>query len=141
MTRTWPFLTCLLLLSGEETPRFEIADVHVSARTANPYRKGPFIHGGRYEVRTATMVDLIGLAYGVDAVKVWGGPSWIEMDRFDMVAKTPANSTPETRKMMLQALLADRFKLVVHNDNKPVLAYGLTVGKHPINLKASEGAG
>jgi uncharacterized protein (TIGR03435 family) len=86
------------------------------------------------------MVDLIAKAYGVNADKVVGGPSWLEMDRFDAIAKLPAGSTPESRKAMLQALLADRFKLVVHNDTKPLPAYALTVGKHPA-LKKADGSG
>jgi uncharacterized protein (TIGR03435 family) len=62
------------------------------------------------------------------------------MDRFDAIARIPPDSTPETRKVMLQALLAERFKLVVHNDTKPLPAYALTVGKHPA-LKQSDGSG
>ena len=62
------------------------------------------------------------------------------MDRFDVIAKAPADATKEMVKPMLQALLADRFKLVVHNDSKPVPAYALTVGKHP-TLKKSDGTG
>src|ERR1700678_4208699 len=77
-------------------PAFEVTDVRVSADSANPfpYMKGPFIRGGRYELRTATMVDLIATAYGVDADKVVGGPSWLETDRFDAIGKIPADSTP-----------------------------------------------
>jgi hypothetical protein len=46
--------------------------------------------------------------------QILGGPNWLEMDRFDVIAKVPADSTPETQKLMLQSLLADRFKLVIH---------------------------
>jgi uncharacterized protein (TIGR03435 family) len=147
MMRTFVCFSCAALLSvaafsqsTETRPTFEAADVHVSAHTANQYTRGPFLRGGRYELRTATMVDLVRTAYGVDADKVLGGPSWLEMDRFDVIAKTPANTTPEMQKTMLQALLADRFKLVVHNDTKPMPAYALTAGKHP-QLKETEGSG
>ena len=60
---------------------------------------------GKYELRRATMVDLIRTAYGVEADKVVGGPHWLEMDRFDIIAKTPSPTTPDTVKPMLQALL------------------------------------
>src|ERR1039458_7551787 len=103
--------------SAEPTPKFEVADVHASPGTRV---RGPFVSGGRYELRTATMVDLIRTAYGIDADKVYGGPDWLEMDRFDVFAKLPPGSNAETRKLMLQALLAERFKLVVHNDTKPM---------------------
>ncbi len=124
--------------SPEPPPRFEIADVHVSAKTVNPFvRTGP-VRGGRYEVKSATMVDLIRVAYDFSPDKVLGGPSWLEMDRFDVIAKVPADSTPETRKQMLQTLLEDRFKLVVRKETKPLPTYALTVGKKP-QLKEADG--
>src|SRR4030095_14855433 len=52
----------------------------------------------------------------------------------------PANTKPEELKTMLQALLADRFKLVVHNDTKALPAYSLTEGKHQ-GLKVATGSG
>ena len=126
--------------SPETPPRFEIADVHVSAKTTNPFiRTGP-ARGGRYEVKTATMVDLIRIAYGFDPDKVLGGPNWLEMDRFDVVAKVPADSTAETQKLMLQSLLEDRFKLVAHKDTRPLPTYALTVGKK-LQLKEADGSG
>lgn len=48
--------------SVETRPTFEASDVHVSAPTRNPFRRGPINRGGRYELRTATMVDLISVA-------------------------------------------------------------------------------
>ena len=89
---------------------------------------------GRHELYTATIVDLVSKAYGIDAGNVVGGPSWLEIDRFDVII--PAGGTPE----MLQALLADRFKLVVHKDTRTLSAFVLTAGKHPL-LKQSEGTG
>jgi len=118
---------------------FDIADVHISARTANPSMRGGFIRGGRYELRTATMVDLIRTAYGVDGNNVVGGPAWLDTDRFDVIAKAPATSSPETLKLMLQTLLADRFRLAVHNDTKPLPGYALTFVKKSAQLKASTG--
>src|ERR1700704_5211602 len=115
-------MTCAGLLAfgqpAEVQPRFEAADVHVSPKTTNPFVKTGPVRGGRYEVKTATMVDLIRIAHGFDEDKILGGPNWLEMDRFDVIAKVPADSTPETHKLMLQVLLADRFKLAVHKDTK-----------------------
>src|SRR6185295_8360113 len=47
----------------------------------------------------------------------------------------------ETLKLMLQALLADRFKLVVHKDTKPVTGFVLSLGKSKPKLKEAEGSG
>ncbi|HXA49818.1 MAG TPA: TIGR03435 family protein [Candidatus Acidoferrum sp.] len=126
--------------SAETTAKFELADVHASPHTTQPQMRGPFFASGRYELRFATMLDLIRTAYGVDPEKISGGPSWLEMDRFDVFAKTPESSNNEARKRMLQALLAERFKLVTHNDNRPMPAYVLTASKHP-QLKESDGSG
>ena len=124
--------------SAEPAPKFEIADVHVSAKAVNPFvRTGP-VRGGRYEVKNATMVDLIRIAYSFDPDKVLGGPSWLEMDRFDVIAKVPPETMPETRNMMLQSLLEDRFKLKVRKETKPLLTYALTAGKKP-QLKEADG--
>src|ERR1700689_3259773 len=123
-----------------QTGEFELADVHVSAHGTIPFPGRGVLRGGRYEFRTATMVDLIARAYGVDRESVVGGPNWLELDRFDVFAKAPADATPDDLKIMLRALLAERFKLVVHNETKPMPAWALTVGKHPA-LKKSEGSG
>jgi uncharacterized protein (TIGR03435 family) len=133
----------LLCPAFGQSPAFEAADVRavkVNPSNFNVFIKGPTVRAGRYEIRTATMVDLISKAYGVDQDKVLGGPTWVEMDRFDVVAKLPAESTRDSEKLMLQALLADRFKLAIHHDVKPMPAYMLSATKHP-QLKESDGTG
>ena len=125
------------------TPTFETADVHASAHTTNPnpFMTGGVLRGGRYDLRRATMVDLIRIAYDVDPDTVLGGPNWLETDRFDVVAKVPPGTSPETIKLMLQALLADRFKLVLHKDKKLMPAFVLTLGKGKPKLKEADGSG
>ncbi len=130
MPRAFACITlCALLTAGAAFPAaFEAADVHVSAKSQNAYMTTLF-RGGRYELRKATMLDLIRIAYGVDPYKIIGGPGWLELDRFDVIAKAPANSTQDALHDMLKDLLADRFKLAVHNDTKPIPTFFLTVGK------------
>jgi uncharacterized protein (TIGR03435 family) len=143
MTAWYSFLIALPLVAFGQSAAFEAADVravHVNLSNFNVFMKGPNVRAGRYEIRTATMADLVSTAYGVDQDKVLGGPNWLEMDRFDVIAKLPAGSTPDSQKLMLQSLLAERFKLVVHNDIKPMPAYALTASKHP-QLKEAEGSG
>jgi len=140
------FVACLsgvaLGQSASSLPAFEIADVHASGRSTNPFPSGGVLRGGRYELRKATMVDLIRNAYGVDADKVIGGPSWLETDRFDVIALAPPTTSPETVKQMLQALLADRFKLTVHTESKSLPTYALTIGQGgKPKLKESDGSG
>jgi uncharacterized protein (TIGR03435 family) len=147
MTRTFASLSIAAFFSvlafgqpKETQATFEIADVHVSPPSRNPFLRGPVVRRGLYEIRFATMVDLIKTAYGIYGERVLGGPTWLENDTFDVIAKAPAGSTVETGKPMLKALLAERFKLAVHEDNKPVPAYAVKVGKRP-QLKQSDGSG
>jgi len=120
--------------STESTPVFAVADVHASPRSTTPAMRVSS-RAGRYEIRNATMVDLIRTAYTVDADNVLGGPSWLEYDRFDVAALVPPNTTPDTQKLMLRALLADRFKLAVRPDTKPAAGHVLVMGKGKHKLK------
>lgn len=145
-TFVWLSLTATLAIAAfgqsTETPAaFEIADIHASARTNNLVMRTTN-RPGRYELDNASMLDLIRTAYAFDADKIVGGPTWLEYDRFDVIAKT-ASKMPdsETLKLMLQSLLADRFKLVVHKDTQPLTGWVLAMGKGKHKLKESDGKG
>src|ERR1700735_4472253 len=81
------FLTSATAESNGTAPAFQIADVRPSPRSDYPYMHGGNLHGDRYELRQASMLDLIATAYDLDATTVQGGPSWLEMNRYDIVAK------------------------------------------------------
>jgi len=104
------------------------ADIHPSPPNTILEMRSRFAHG-RYELRNATLVDLIRTAWSVDADRVVGGPDWLDTDRFDVIVTAPAGSTPETLKMMLRNLLVDRFHLVARKDTRSLPAYVLTAGK------------
>ena len=123
------------------SPAFESADVHVSPRTSNPQMRGGALRGGRFEVHTATMVDLIAYAYGMESDKILGGPGWLDWDRFDVLAKAPAATTQQNLNAMVQSLLADRFQLAVHKDTKSMPAFLLTAAKGKTKMKQATGSG
>ena len=114
---------------------FVAADVHVSTPMRFPWFERLPITGDRYLLNEATMLDLITTAYGVDPANVQGGPAWLERNRFDVDAKIPSAAAKDATKPMLQALLADRFKLVTHTEPKPMPAYMLIVTKSGSKLK------
>jgi uncharacterized protein (TIGR03435 family) len=124
---------------ADKTPSFDSADVHVSPPSINPTMHGGALRGGRYEVHTATMVDLISAAYNMEPDKILGGPSWLDWDRFNVIAKASQGTSRENLNLMLQSLLADRFKLVVHKDMKPMPTFVLTAGKP--KMKQASGSG
>jgi uncharacterized protein (TIGR03435 family) len=120
---------------SQTVPAFQVADVHASAPVRDPTIQGA-LRAGRSEIRRATMLDLIKLAYGVDdSDLVFGGPSWLDWDRFDVIAKSPADTPSGTVKLMLRALLVDRFKLTVHTDTRAVPGFLLTVNKGQPKLR------
>ncbi len=124
--------------STDTPPRFEAADVQVSPKTTNYFPRS-YTNNGRYQVKNAAIVDLIRYAYDFDTDKVLGGPNWLELDRFDITARLPPDTTPDLRKQMLQTLLADRFKLVLHKDSKPLPAWALVTGKKLLIKQAETG--
>jgi uncharacterized protein (TIGR03435 family) len=119
------------------TPAFLATDIHAAPRRSYPFFFAVLLPHERFVARDATLLDLITNAYDIDRETIQGGPSWLELDRFDLFAKVPAGTTAALRKMMLRDLLAQRFHLVVHNGTAPMPAYVLTVGKDKPKLKPS----
>ncbi len=111
-------------------------DIHLSPPDSIPEMRRSFSSGGRFELRNATLVDLIHTAWSVDAGNVMGGPDWVDTRRFDVTATT----TPATLTAVLQALLKDRFQLSVHTASRDLPAYAITAGKK-LQLKQAEGSG
>jgi uncharacterized protein (TIGR03435 family) len=124
-----------------QQPKFEIADVHASA-TKRGYSQnfGPEVRDGKYIYRDATMLNLIETAYGVSEDVIAGGPNWVDLDLFDVIAKVPEGTKPADANLMLQGLLADRFGLVVRKEMRPAARYVLSVGKSGSKLKPATAA-
>lgn len=121
-------------------PTFEIADVHPSPRSATAFmRIGP-PRSGRWEIKNATMLDLLRVASGFSPDRILGGPNWLELDRFDVIAKVAADVDQDAQKAMLQSLLEERFKLVARRETKSVPTWVLVAGKQP-RLKEADGSG
>jgi uncharacterized protein (TIGR03435 family) len=140
-----PLFASVVCAQPAEEPRFEAADVHASAPSTNirsNFMQGPFVGGGRFEIRRATILDLVRLGWQVQPDKIVGGPAWAGLDRFDILAKAPGKASSAELRVMLQNLLADRFSLKVHKDMKPQPAFAVVVapGKKP-HLKESDGNG
>ena len=126
---------------------FAAADISLRVRTGTtnqPTMTGGVLRGGRYDLRNATMVDLIATAYSIsDRDLIVGGPAWLERNRFDIAAKAPQDTSPANVRLMLQGLLAERFKLAVRRDTRQTSGYVLALGKekHKMTEAAGPGAG
>jgi uncharacterized protein (TIGR03435 family) len=129
-----------LAQSTATRPSFDIAAIQASTRPF-PGMRGGVLRDTRYELRNATMVDLIRTAYGVPADRISGGPSWLEWNRFDIAALAPAGTPPDRLREMLKTLLAERFKLAVREDVATATGMALKVaGTHKLREAAGPGA-
>jgi len=90
----------------------------------------------RIDFGFVSLTDLICRAYKVKSYQV-SGPDWMNSlsDRFDVLAKIPEGATKDQVPEMLQALLAERFKLALHHDSKERAVYALVVGKAGPKMK------
>jgi uncharacterized protein (TIGR03435 family) len=107
---------------------------------------------GRYVATNVSVRLLIRNAYQLQDFQITGGPGWLASDRFDINAKVPdefrtmtppaPGSGPGPLALMIRALLAERFKLVVHNETKESPIYALILarsdGKLGPQLKQSD---
>src|SRR4051794_23829940 len=84
-------------LAFAQQPKFDLADVHISTTPRwFAQNNGGMLRDGRYVNRDATLLGLIEAAYGVKEDEVAGGPSWLDTDLFDVIAKVPGGTTPDT---------------------------------------------
>ena len=96
-----------------------------------------------------TLGMLIRTAYGIEENQISGGPSWLKSDHYDIDAKMDSPTADAFHKLgederrlatqhMLQALLADRFKLALHHDSKELSIYALVVAKNGSKLRQAK---
>jgi uncharacterized protein (TIGR03435 family) len=91
---------------------------------------------GRVRYTAISLKNLLVNAYGVKAYQI-SGPSWLDSERFDIQATMPPETTKEQMAIMLQNLLADRFKLTIHRETKELPMYTMVVGKGGPKMKES----
>jgi len=91
---------------------------------------------GQITYSSMSTKSLLVTAYSVKSYQV-SGPIWMDTERFDIVAKVPPGATKDDVKLMLQNLLAERFKLTLHREKKDLPMYALVVGKSGPKMKES----
>ncbi len=128
-------LPAMARIASAAPPAFSVASIHPSAASVQ------FEHDGKTETTpgTVTMRDVlvstcIKWAYGVQDSQI-SGPEWIGTERYDILAKADGPATDEQMKLMMQALLKERFGLSFHRQAKDLSSYVLTVAKGGHKLK------
>jgi uncharacterized protein (TIGR03435 family) len=108
----------------------------------------PLISPGRLNLRCAQLRSLIGFAYtgglatATRRMQVIGGPSWLDSDFYDIIASSEYPATlDELTGPMLKALLAERFQLKAHIEERENPVFNLVVAKPNANLKAANPSG
>jgi uncharacterized protein (TIGR03435 family) len=110
-------------------------EIHPSAQNSvNEMRRR--VVGTRYELRNATLVDLIRTAWDVQADDVIGGPEWIDDQRFDVSIPVPEIPSAEQLRSVLQMMLLDRFHLAVHKTTRKVPIFAISIANKTLATKA-----
>jgi uncharacterized protein (TIGR03435 family) len=129
---------CSAIGQLQPRPEFEVAAV-------KPSRPGTQVgiydndnHGNRFAATSVTLRRLIMRAYEIADWQV-SGPKWLDTDRYDLEAKLEHPATREQTDLMLQALLADRFKLSMHQETEERSLSALVVDRSGPKLKLHEG--
>jgi uncharacterized protein (TIGR03435 family) len=102
-----------------------------------------FAANGKVAFRSVTMRELIMQSYKeiLRPEYLTGGPSWLDTAHFELIAKAPPGTPVDTERLMLQGVLAERFHLVIHHEQKPMPVYALVLGKKELKLQAAAGPG
>ena len=109
-------------------PTFEVASIKRNTSGSGNVSIG-IAPGGRLTFVNIPARTLITRAYQLQPYQVIGGPAWLGNDRFDVIAKNQGDAPPAQANLMLRALLADRFKLVVRNETRELPLYYLVTAR------------
>jgi len=156
---TLPGILGAILAFGQgRPPAFEVASIKLNPERTIIQSDGKVFHvfgrsyagapaanlrgisGTRFREQVASVMDLIMDAYRVRLVQIAGAPKWAtpDGDAFDIEAKAPGPEplTPDRARLMLQTLLAERFRLRLHRETRELPVYELLVSKGGHKMKA-----
>ena len=123
---------------GQATERFEVATIRQNTGPAvgGPIGGGIGFRPGRFSAENITLQQILTYAYELQASEIFGGPDWVRSDRFDIAATMPPSPTGlddlnarARYRRLIQALLAERFKLVVHEERREMPVYSLVMAR------------
>jgi uncharacterized protein (TIGR03435 family) len=127
-----------------DPPRFAVASIKRNQASPAPNSIGApmgagYRSGGRFVAGNAPVTFLIQRSYAVQSFQVSGGPSWINTDGYDIEAKPEGNTDQKRMWLMVQGLLADRFKLSMHRESRDLPVYDLQAVRGGLKLPPPRG--
>jgi len=130
---------------GQSTaPAFDVASIKASqigkAGGEGSRRESVNSSPGSLTMRNVSLSSCIRWAYNVKPFQV-SGPTWLESERYDVLAKAADPASTDQLRLRLQALLADRFRLTLHREEKIMPTYALVVAKNGPKFHQSDGEG
>jgi uncharacterized protein (TIGR03435 family) len=120
-----------------ERPAFEVASIKPAAPGMAGGRAS--FSGDRVTFNNTTLLNALTRAFQLKFGSQVAGPSWIFTERYEIAAKAPDNTPKEKIIVMLQALLIERFQLVLHHETRELPGYVLVLGKGRLKLVESDG--
>ena len=112
-------------LMAQAPPEFEVASLKPDTTGGRAYSIIP-MPGGKLNATNINLKRLIAVAYSVTDFQIFSSIPWLESDRYDMEARAPGPASTPQMRLMLQPLLADRFKLKLHRETREMKIYTLT---------------
>jgi uncharacterized protein (TIGR03435 family) len=122
---------CTLLVTpffAQTPPEFEVASLKPN-HSGNPGFSIVPLPGGKLNATNISLKRLIAVAYSITDFQIFGNVPWLESERYDMEARAPGPAALPQLRLMLQPLLADRFKLKFHRENREMRIFTLTQAK------------
>jgi uncharacterized protein (TIGR03435 family) len=123
----WPIPEPIKPMAADAKPGFDVVTVKPS--TPGSQGKGIGFDGRHFRLLHANLNDMIALGYGLHAKQIVGAPDWAGKDLFDVdgVPDVPGIPSSKQIEILLQKLLADRFQLKFHNEQRELAVYAITV--------------
>jgi bla regulator protein blaR1 len=123
-----PLLLAQTQVAGS-LPSFEAASVKRSMSEQSGASIRP--EGSRITMLNANLLTVIRAAWQIQPSQIVGGPDWVrsEGERFDITAKAADGTPPPQMLLMVQSLLADRFKLKARRETRAIPIYALVLAR------------
>jgi uncharacterized protein (TIGR03435 family) len=114
----------LPLAAQQPAPAFETASVKRNV-TGSLQRRLGALPGGRFTAVNVTALQLIQWGYQLSRTRIVGATGWLSSDQFDVEARATGEVPPPRVRQMVKQLLAARFGLVVHTEQRELQAFAL----------------